>query len=249
MMKKFVMVLAVCIMFAAEGIAAEKTISIATSEWLPYCGRFLANYGIEPEIMAAAYQRMGYNTDFNFMAWSRAIKEVKEGKYDAVTSASFTQERARDYLYSKSHMDSPAVFYKRKGSPITWSVLEDLKPYKIGVIKDYSYSPEFDKADFLQKVASKNEVLALKKLILKQADLIVMDRFVGHYTISEKLTAYEKNIPEILYPPLYLDKLHLMVSKKTPDALKKLEAFNAGLKKIIKDGTLKSILVKHGLGK
>lgn len=249
MIKKFVMVLALCFMFAAEGIAAEKTISIATSEWLPYCGRFLANYGIEPEIVAAAYQRMGYKTNFNFMAWSRALKDVNEGKYDAVTSASFTEERARDYLYSESYMNSPAVFYKRKGSPITWRSLEDLKPYKIGVIKGYSYSPEFDKADFLQKVTSKNEVLALKKLILKQADLVVMDRFVGHYTITEKLPVYEKNIPEILDPPLYLDKLHLMVSKKTPDALKKLEAFNAGLEKIIKDGTLQSILVKHGMEK
>jgi len=247
-MKKLILVVIVWIAVVQTGIAAEK-ISIATSEWIPYCGRFLPNYGIEPQIVSAAFQRSGWEVDFSFMAWARALKLVKTGKYDAVTSASFTEERAADYLYSESYMGSPIVFYKRKDSPIRWNTLKDLKPYKIGMVRAYSYSPEFDKADFLHKVTSKNDMLCLKKLILKQADLAVINRFTGHYIIENKLSAHEKQELEVLEPPLHMDKLHLMFSKKAPDASKKLAAFNAGLKKISEDGTLKRILEKHGVKK
>jgi len=247
-MKKLIIVAIILIAVAQTGTAAEK-ISIATNEWLPYCGKFLPNYGIEPQIISAALQREGWDAEFTFMAWARALKLVGNGKYDAVTSASFTQERAVDHLYSESYMGSPIVFYKRKDAPITWNTLKDLKPYKIGTVKANSYSPEFDKADFLHKVTSKNDVLCLKKLILKQADLVVMDRFVGHYIIEKKLIAHEKKEVEVLEPPLHMDKLHLMFSKKAPDVSEKLAAFNAGLKKIIKDGTLTRILEKYGFKK
>ncbi|MDM8524678.1 transporter substrate-binding domain-containing protein [Desulfococcaceae bacterium HSG8] len=246
-MKKSVFVLMLWLIFAAEGTASEKTVSIATSAWEPYCGKFLPNYGIEPEIVSAAYARSGYKAEFRFMAWVSALEEVRNGVYDAVTSASFTKERAKDYLYSDSYMESPVVFYKRKDSQITWRRLEDLKPYKIGVVRGYAYSPEFDKTDFLQKRISKTEMVNIRKLLLKQADLIVMDRFVGHYLIHKKLYKHERDILEVLSPPLFTDKLHLMFSKKTPDVLKKTEAFNSGLKKIREDGTLVRILEKHGL--
>ena len=88
-------------------------------------------------------------------------------------------------------------------------------------------------------------MLNIKKLILKQADLIVTDKFGGRYLINEKLPGHEKDMLEPLSPSLYINKLHLMFSKKIPDGQQKLEAFNSGLKKIIKDGTLKEILAKY----
>jgi len=248
-MKKFVFVAIVVWIAVAHTATAEEKISIVTSEWIPYCGRFLPNNGIEPEIVSAALQREGWEAEFTFMAWARALRLVRDGKHDAITSASFTEERAADYIYSESYMGSPIVFYKRKDASITWNTLKDLKPYRIGMVRANSYSPEFDKADFLHKVTSRNDVLSLKKLILRQADLVVMNRFAGHHIIENKLASHEKGEVEVLEPPLHMDKLHLMFSRKAPDASKKLAAFNAGLKKISEDGTLKRILEKHGFKK
>jgi polar amino acid transport system substrate-binding protein len=234
-------------MVTAEGIAGDRTVSIATSEWLPYCGNFLPNYGIEPEIVTAAYSRKGYTVKFDFMAWTRVLEDVRDGKYDAATSASFTEERAKEYFYSESYMQSPIVFYRRTGEAIHWNRLEDLKLYKIGVVRGYSYSPGFDKADFLQKKEAPTDILNIKKLLLKQADLIVMDQMVGHYIINNKLSNHERNNLEVMYPPLISDKLHLMFSKKAPDVSEKIAAFNDGLKEIREDGTLQKIMEKNGL--
>lgn len=240
----------VCVCMATTTAASEKTVTIVTLNWLPYSGRFLPNYGIAPELISAAYREMGYKVKYDFMAWTKALREMAEGKYDAAANAYYTAERAEKFLFSESYMESPVVFYKRKDTPIRWNnSLEELKPYRIGVVRGYVTSPEFDKANFLDKKVSKTELLNLKKLILKQADLIVTDRFSGRYLISEKLPEHEKDLLMPLSPPLYVHKLHLIFSKKVPDAPRKLEAFNSGLKAIIKNGSMKRILAKYGFEK
>ncbi len=250
MTKKFVVALIIWFICLTEGLAAEQRVTIATLNWMPYSGRFLPNYGIAPELISHAFARKGYKANYSFMAWSKALKEVKKGNYDALANAYYTEERAKHYLPSGPYMDSPIVFFKRKDTPISWTgLLEELKPYRIGVVKGYANSPEFDKVDFLNKKVSKTEMLNMKKLVLKQADLIVMDRFVGHYLISKKLPEHEKDLVEPIFPPLYVNRLHLMFSRKVPNAQQNLEMFNSGLKEIIEDGTMKRVLGKYGFDK
>ncbi len=247
MKKTFVFMLISIMALAAKSVAAEKVV-IVDSRWLPYYGQFLPNYGIVPEIVSAAYKAADYNVEFNFMSWSRALESVKKGKYDAVATASITEERAKHYLYSEPFLASPIVFFKKKNSPInTWNSLDDLKAYKIGVLKGYAYSPEFDNAGFLKKVVARSEVLSFKKLFYEQADLIVMDQFVGNFTIEEKLFGREKIAFETMSPPLYADKLHLMFSKKIPGASGKIAAFNKGIEIIRENGSLQTILARHGM--
>ncbi|MCP4356037.1 MAG: transporter substrate-binding domain-containing protein [Proteobacteria bacterium] len=244
-MKKIFICFAIWLVCVAEGTAADKIIKIVDSPWLPYYGQFLPNYGLVPEIVTAAYAQTGYTPKYNVMSWSRALKDLKNGKYDAVVTASYTEERAKIYLYSEFYMASPIVFFKRRESPITWNTLDDLKNYKIAVLKGYSYSPDFD-ASSLRKVVARSEVLSFKKLYYKQADLVVMDQVVGHYILTNKLVGAERDaVP--LQPPLYTDKLYLMFSKKIPNVKEKIKAFNKGLKVIKSNGTFSRILAKHGI--
>ncbi|RLC09591.1 MAG: hypothetical protein DRI57_21845, partial [Deltaproteobacteria bacterium] len=117
-MKKFTVVFVLWFVCMAEGMAAEKTVTIVAVNWPPYSGRFLPNYGIMSELVSVAYEREDYKTEYNFMAWIRALEEVKEGKYDAVANAYYTEERAKTYLLSDAYMDCPVVFYKRKDASI-----------------------------------------------------------------------------------------------------------------------------------
>ncbi|MCP4104916.1 MAG: transporter substrate-binding domain-containing protein [Desulfobacteraceae bacterium] len=249
-MKKTIAGLVVWFVFAGVGFAAEKVIKIASVPWPPYYDQFMPGSGIGAEVITAVFERVGYKAEFNFMAWNRALKEVSRGKYDALANAYYTEDRAKTYLASESYMDSSVMFFKRKESPIVWNNnLKKLMRYKIGIVKGYANSPEFDKANYLNKRVSRTEILNVKKLLLKQADLIVMDLFVGHHINKDKLYGDEKDVIEPLYPPLMVNKLHLMVSKKVPNGPGKLKAFNTGLRQIKKDGTLKKILAKYGVKK
>ncbi len=247
-MKKTIACLVAWFIFTGVGVAAEKVIKVVSVPWPPYYDQFMPNSGIAAEVISAVFKRVGYKAEFHFMAWNRALKEVSKGKYDALANAYYTEERVKIYLASEPYMDSSVMFFKRKETPIAWNnKLEELKPYKIGIVKGYANSPEFDEADFLNKRVSRTEMINVKKLLLKQADLIVMDLFVGYHINKKKLYGSEKDVIEPLYPPLMANKLHLMLSKKVSKGPEKLEAFNTGLKEMKKDGTLKKILAKYGV--
>jgi polar amino acid transport system substrate-binding protein len=204
----------------------------------------LPNYGLVPEIITAAYGRKGYKVHFETMPWARVLLSVKKGIYDAAATAYFTEERAEVYFFSDAYMESSVVFYKRKDAPIDWKTLDDLRPYSIGVVRGNSYSPEFDGAEFLRKDSANSEIQSLRKLLAKRVDLVVMDQLVGNYLINKELPQHKTDL-EIIRPPLYVNKLYLMFSRRVPDVQQKINAFNMGLLEISKNGTLKCIIDKY----
>lgn len=249
MLKKSAIIIALFLLITPSLLTAQesKTISVANLEWLPYSGRFLENHGVALEIITAAFQSMGYNVDYNFMSWTLTLEEVKAGNYDAVATAYYTDERAETYQFSESYLEGPIVFFKRKDTSIEWNGdLKALKDYRIGVVKGYANSPEFDSADYLDKVESTSEVLLLKKIIYKQADLIVLDKFAGFYNMKEKLFGADKRKLEPIDPPLTVNKLYMMFSKSVPGYLQKTELFNRGLAKIKSNGTYDRIISRYG---
>lgn len=246
-MKKFIIFLFMFALIATQGICAEKTIKITNPPWPPYYSESLPGYGVVPEIISAAYERKGYKVEYSFMTLlSKLFEDIKKGEYDAAATAYYTEERAKEYFFSDSYMESPVVFYKRKGEPVSWKTMDDLKNYKIAVLRGNSYSPEFDKADFLKKTVTVSEKLSFRKLYLKEADLAVMDQIVGYYLINNELPDYQKDAFELVQPALHVNRLYLMFSKNALEIQQKIDAFNSGLKEISKDGTLKKILSKHG---
>ncbi|MBT4500453.1 MAG: transporter substrate-binding domain-containing protein [Gemmatimonadetes bacterium] len=232
--------------FLTSAAAAE--IEVATIDWKPYSGRDLTNYGFTSEIVSKAFERSGLGVKFTFLPWKRARQETEMGKIDVLSPAYFSAERAQIYAVSEPYAWSTLVFCKKKGKDITYKELKDLKPYKIGVVMGYVNSPEFDRADYLQKDSAPSDLLNLKKLLGGRVDLIVIDKFAAVDLLAHnpKLKTTPDDIV-FLDPPVAVHPIHILISKKTPDFARKMEAFNSGLQEITKDGTVEKILKKHGL--
>jgi polar amino acid transport system substrate-binding protein len=233
------------ILIIPAGLANENIVRIVSSDWAPYCGKDLLEYGIVAKIITAAYQKNGYNVQFDFKPWKRVLKEVERGEYDGSAVAYHTEERAKIYILSDPYMKSSTVLYQRKNMLKTWNKLEDLKSYRIGILRGSSHSESFDKANFLRKEPVSKHLYNLRKLIANHIDLIAIDPFVAEYLIESKLPLHKGKI-EPLNPPLDVSKpLYIMFSRNRPGIQKKIKAFNDGLKKIKNDGTLRNLLSKH----
>lgn len=245
---KNVLVLIVMFVFISGAAAEEKEVHIACAPWQPYWGEELPNNGILGEIVNAAYARKGYKTHNYVIPWARVLREVETGRLDATVCAYYTDERAKKYLFSEPVMITGRLaFYKRKGETVIWKFLEDLKPYRIGILRDSAYSEEFDKANFLNKEPVSNEVQNLKKLLAKRIDLTPMDPAVANYLIDRHLPE-QKNKFESLLPLLREgQKVFLMFSREIPDVRKKIQMINEGLSEIRQDGTYRKILSKYGI--
>ncbi len=224
-------------------LASPPKVSIANTPWPPYFGEHLPNYGMAADIITQAFARGGYRTEFKTRPWSRGILELKHGAHDALATAYRTDERAEQFRFSASYMQSEVRLYQQKGRGISWTALEDLKPYRIGTVLNNAYSAAFDDADFLQKDTATSEILNIRKLAGGRIDLLVMDRYVFEYLISRN-PAYLGRL-EALEPALNSSPLHVMFARQTVDVEQKISAFNRGLQAIIDDGELQRIITRH----
>lgn len=224
------------------------TVTIATLDWLPYVGESLQEYGFTAAIVRAAFERSGYKVVFSFMPWARGLQETEAGKYDAIFPAYYSEDRVEKYIYTKPFSNGPLVFYKKKGASIQYTTLEGLKPYRIGVVRGFVNTAEFDAADYLQKEEVDTDEQNLRKLALGRLDLVVVDKFVAQTILSTTFTE-GKNALEPVEPPLDLKPLYLMLSRQIPDGQALADAFDKGLEEIVKDGTFDKILARFGLEK
>ncbi len=246
-MKKIILI-TILLFFSGvvTSLAQDKTVRVVSLSWPPYYGQYLPDYGLSGKIVAAAFKKQGWDVNFYVRAWVQCLEMLKKGEFEAVPNAYFTEERAQIYHYSDPYLDCPIVFFKKKDQDISWKTYEDLKDYRIGVVRGYANPEAFDKADFLTKRVARDPVLNFKKLLLKQVDLIVSEKFVGTHIMNTKLPEHEKGLFEPISPPLDTIKLYVLFSKKVPGIQAKIDAFNTGLKQIKNDGTIERIVAEYG---
>lgn len=234
------------IFLISAGAAAEE-LNLASTEWRPYAGEELLNHGFTSEIIEKALAKVGYSVRFVFLPWKRAMEETVQGRRDALYSAYYSKERDINYAISESYAESRIVLCARKDSPIGYQNLRDLIPYKIGVVKGYVNSEEFDNADYLNKDYAVSDLINLKKLLARRIDLVVIDRFVAIYLLKNH-SSIEGDLGSVRFldPPLGTKTIHVMFSKAKPNFTRRVSDFNRGLTMIKEDGTYKAVLEKHG---
>jgi len=220
-------------------------IRLTSCNWEPYTGEDLEDYGFTAEILSEAFKRTGHRVSFTFLPWERALLKSAQGTYDGLYSAYYTEERARTYLVSEPYCSSTVVLCARKGSPVTFSTLEDLSPYRIGTVRGYANSVEFDAADYLTKEEVPSDLINIRKLVNKRIDLMVVDTYVVLYLLDKE--GIQEDV-EFLSPPLDRKPLHVMFSRRVEGYEKKCADFNKGLTEIREDGTYNQILRRHGFG-
>ncbi len=225
----------------------EHIVKLATLDWPPYVGKDLPKYGFTTAIVSEAFKRAGYEVKIDFMPWARVLQEAEAGQYDAAYPEYYSEERVKTFFLSESFAVGPLGFYKRKADNIIYTKLEDLKPYRIGVVLGYTNTPEFDAADYLQKDAVNSDEQNLRKLLLGRVDLIVIDKFVGQYIIKTSIPEAADAL-EFINPPLLEQPLYVIFSRQAAGSEQKLQAFNAALKTMREDGTLERILKEYGFG-
>ena len=222
------------------------TYTVVTDEWAPFYGEKVPDNGYLTQIVKAAFEASGHTLTHSWMPWKRAITEAERGSYQVLMGAYYNEERAKIFEYSKPITQTQVVFFEQKGSNIKYSSLKDLSNYKIGVVRGYSNTEEFDNADYLTKEFSSDTKTSLKLLLNKRVDLICNSREVVLHNLQQDFPEQYSSI-SIVQPPLQVNDLHIVVSKKVPNAKKIISDFNKGLQIIKDNGTFDKILEKYGM--
>lgn len=247
MLKKMIMIIALSTLCLANSLAAGETVVLTTLDWEPYIGEKLPNQGFVAEIVKEAFKRSGYEVKFQFYPWARSVKMSDDGVVDGYFPEYYAKEREEFASFSEPFDGGPVGFFKKKTDKISYSKLEDLKAYKIGVVRGYVNEEKFDAAKFLKKEEATDDLTNIKKLLAGRIDMFVCDKFVGLSIANSQMPDKVKEL-EFIDPPLITQNLYVCISKKAKNNTAKIKAFNDGLVKMKKDGAYKKILAKYGFG-
>jgi polar amino acid transport system substrate-binding protein len=238
-------IILLCCLSLSTFASDKKTISLAYIDYPPYYGESLPSGGPIGEIITHAFTLAGYEIKREQMPWSRALKWTQEGRYDAIYTAWFRQEREEHFIFSKPLPSNELVLFKRKELNFSYTGLDSLKPFRIGVLRGYALPPGFDDKVLTLDIAN-TAMQSLSKLAANRVTLVIMDRAVGRHMIKHKLPQFIGKL-EAITPAISIEKQYVMFSKAAPRSEEKVKDFNAGLSSLEDSGELQVILERHDL--
>lgn len=232
--------------------AGADVIKLRADLWCPYtCDPSAALPGFMVEMAKEIFSKKGHKINYSLMNWSRAISDVKSGKYDGLIGASKNELSGFDIPLVAAGTNQN-YFWALKDSTWSYSDESSLNGIKVGVVNAYSYGDEIDVS-----LAKKNSSF------VKVAGDNPLQRLI-QMTETRRLTTFIENPTVLLYTLGRLKKeagLFKAVSKNIandPDlfiafgpanAKSKLysQIMDEGIVELRKSGRLKIILQKYGL--
>ncbi|MGM9515052.1 substrate-binding periplasmic protein [Roseateles sp. DB2] len=219
---------------------------IATGELPPYATADAPDSGTALQIVRRAFALAGHEVRYQFMPWQRAQNETRAGLWDASAYWGANEERRRDFLLSNNVMSEQWVFVHRRDKPLTWRSLTDLEPYTLGVIKGYTYTPEFwrlVRKGELKTDGTPDDLAGLRKLLLGRLDALPMERGTACYLLLSHFSTEEARQIDY-HPRLLTDSFttHVIFPKGKARSAQLLEDFNRGLKQLQASGEYQRLL-------
>lgn len=220
----------------SSGIADVKTLNIATGELPPYMTAAREDQGISLSVVRRAFELAGYQVKFTFLPWSRALAETRLGKWDATAAWGNNPERNPPFFVSDNVVSEQWVFVYRNAVKFNWSTLADLKPYRVAMIQDYTYTPEIwamAQAGDFKSDKLPNDAAAIKMLLLERVDVAPMERNVACDVLQKNFT--DADAAKLSVDPKQMTDTftsHVLLPRALPDSAARAADFNAGLKKL-----------------
>jgi polar amino acid transport system substrate-binding protein len=237
------MVLAISLVFGNGMAWAEKPVRLIANVSPPYADKQLPEQGLALELVNHIFKRAGYTTNITIDSWSRAMEGVEIGVYDALAAAWFTEDRAKDYLYSQPYLSSKLVLVKLRKNRGDYFELAHLEGKRLGVRVDYGYGVDFDSVPNLTLVEENHLIQNLLNLLNGSVDFVIGDQRTLALQLHEYLNKQVHKF-EVVDINLPLRERHVAATRAIEGEDKMIAAFNQALAETLKDGSHAAIVKK-----
>jgi polar amino acid transport system substrate-binding protein len=241
-MRRHILALLAALLLQFSTLAAmAREVSMLTLNWAPHYGEDLPEQGLTTALVMAAFRAGGHDAGIEFVPWSRALKEVEEGRADVVMGAYFNEERTTKYIYSDViyHLNVGLIAGPNVGKT-EYQSLRELVRYNIGVSRGFANSEEFDAASYLNKDVASTPQLNIRKLYRGRIDMAVMNFDLFRY--EAKKEGHCIGSVSFMDPPLETHGLYVMASRNIADGGQLMRDFNTGLAAIRDSGEFDRIV-------
>lgn len=98
----------------SNSLQAQEAITISVGEWPPYISQNQKHNGVVSHLIRDIFSDMDIDVSFEFLPWSRAYSETKQGRFEATAIWMDKAERKVDFIYSDSVLIEQFVFSTTK---------------------------------------------------------------------------------------------------------------------------------------
>ena len=197
------------------------------------------------------FRKHGISFTITMIPWPRCLAVARIGKlYQMNMNLSFSEERARDFLYSRPYYRTANYyFYSRRHHPEGLKVnsLADLKKFRVCGIRGYNYtSYGFQAGDMDQGAGDFTALIA--KLHLNRCELFMEKREImyGYEAIGRDYLS-DPDIGMAPIPGMQPAQFHFGVSRAYPQARALINLIDAELKHMEENGRLQIIGQRYQL--
>lgn len=248
MKNKIILIITFLILFAfgANSVNAENNqeIVVGLDINVPPMGFLDSNgniMGFDIDLAKETFKVLGKEITFQPIDWDSKELELSTGKIDVIWNGlSYTPERAKNMLLTKTYMQNNQVFIVKKGSGI--SDISDLNQKTVCVQKGSSGETALKNSDvgknFKNITTLENMVNCLSEVRFLKTDTTLADEVTARYYLAKNNLESEF---EILSDPLSTEN-YVVAVKNGNETLK--NEIEYGLTKIIENGVAENISKK-----
>lgn len=211
-----------------------EVVRLTSLHWPPYAGHDLAAQGACAAVAKAAFAAMGHQLEIDFYPWSRSVKLAQQQSSPYIGYFPEYYSDTVHFVFSEPMGMSPLGLVEQRQNPISWSSVQDLRQYRLGVVQGYVNIEELDRAiaDDLQAAeAVTSDEHNLKKVAAGRIDAAVIDVYVMRYLLRQ--AKFEPLTDKLQLNRTLLANKHLYVAfKNTPEGRRWQAIFNEGLQRI-----------------
>lgn len=246
-MKKVILFFAFFFLVFPLVFSGADTVNLVTLNWAPFLGKDMQDGGFVAQVVRKAFASQGDDVVIQFYPWGRCMALAEDGRVDGVIGAWYNDERATKFYYSEPLLTNRKIFFTTRDSnvPASFSSLNSLSAYTIGTVKGYTYTEDFDNADFLSTDASPDLKVCFEKLFAGRNDIVVGAYYPALYILENDFPMFRDEV-KVLKPALKEDPLYVIFSQAVADGSDLRARFDAGLQAIKDDGTYDAILEEYG---
>lgn len=240
---KLLVLLCLMLQIVATGHASE-TVRLAVGEWAPYTSETDAEGKLLEKVTTQALALEGISVEYTYFPWKRSYLVAANGEFDGTLPWNKTEERAKEFVFPKtSLLKDENVFFHLKSTPFSWTKLEDLKRYRMGVTMGFKEEAIYKAQGIAAEVVT-SEDLNFKKMRVGRIDVYQTSKRVGYVTLKKTFGQQETSVfthhPKVVSESEYF----VLFSRATPRGQYLADKFDAGLKKLKASGGYDKIMVE-----
>jgi len=213
---------------------------LGSDTWPPFTGE-PDRQRIALELAHTALERAGIGATTTIAEWREVEAGLRRADLDGSAAMWHTEDRAKELLFSQPYLENRLVLVGRKGSDVDAARIQDLAGKRVAAVGRYAYGDEIDRASGVLFVNGRSDQESLDRLLAGEVEYMLVDELVARYLLTyqpEEVAAHLR----IGTTPLARRTLHLAIRRDLPEAEAIIEAFDAEITGMLRDGTYAEVL-------